>query len=141
MHLKTSRRRTQFDIGRTTHLDNLMLGRTITAMAQKVNVLLVDDLDGESEATETIRFGIDGRDLELDLSADNAAAMRETLRKYVDAARKTGSSKRGRASARQTVTDVDPKAVRAWAESQGIEVNSRGRIPAEVVEKYRAAGN
>jgi hypothetical protein len=113
----------------------------IPAMAQRVNVLLVDDLDGESEATETIRFGIDGRNLELDLSADNAEAMRETLRKYVDAARKTGTSSKGRASARRTVTDVDPKAVRAWAAANGHEVSSRGRIPAEVVEAYRAAGN
>jgi hypothetical protein len=112
----------------------------IPAMAQKVNVLLVDDLDGESEATETIRFGIDGRELELDLSTENATEMRETLRKYVDAARKTGSSKTGRASARRTVTDVDPKAVRAWAAANGREVSSRGRIPAEVVEAYRAAG-
>jgi uncharacterized protein (DUF4415 family) len=107
------------------HLDFAVETWIIPAMAQKVNVLLVDDLDGESEATETVRFGIDGRELELDLSADNAAAMRETLRKYVDAARKTGSSKTGRASARRTVT----------------EVSSRGRIPAEVVEAYRAAGN
>ncbi len=110
-------------------------------MAQKVNVLLVDDLDGESEATETVRFGIDGRDLELDLSADNAAAMREALGKYVDAARKTGSSKKGRAPARQNATDVDPKAVRAWAAANGHEVSPRGRIPASVVEQFRAAGN
>jgi Lsr2 len=118
-----------------------MLARTITAMAQKVKVLLVDDLDGECAADETVRFGLDGRDLELDLSAENAAEMRETLRKYVDGARKTGSSKKGRTSARQTVTDVDPKAVRAWAAANGREVSSRGRIPAEVVEAYRAAGN
>ena len=110
-------------------------------MAQKVNVLLVDDLDGQSAASETVRFGLDGRDLELDLSAENAAEMRETLRKYVDAARKTGFSKQGRASARRTATDADSKAVRAWAAANGREVSSRGRIPAEVVEAYRAAGN
>jgi nucleoid-associated protein Lsr2 len=123
------------------HLDFAAETWIIPAMAQKVNVLLVDDLDGESAADETVRFGLDGRDLELDLSAENATEMRETLRKYVDAARKTGSSKTGRASARRTVTDVDPKAVRAWAAANGREVSSRGRIPAEVVEAYRAAGN
>ena len=128
-------------IGHLAHLDFAAETWIIPGMAQKVNVLLVDDLDGESAADETVRFGLDGRDLELDLSADNAAAMRETLRKYVDAARKTGSSKTGRASTRRTVTDVDPKAVRAWAAANGREVSSRGRIPAEVVEAYRAAGN
>jgi hypothetical protein len=122
-------------------LDFAPTTRMITAMAQKVNVLLVDDLDGQSAASETVRFGLDGRDLELDLSAENAAEMRETLRKYVDAARKTGSSRQGRASSRRTATDVDSKAVRAWAAANGRVVSSRGRIPAEVVEAYRAAGN
>ncbi len=110
-------------------------------MAQKVNVLLVDDLDGQSAASETVHFGLDGRDLELDLSAENAAEMRETLRKYVDAARKTGSSKQGRASARRTASDVDPKAARRWADANGIEVSPRGRIPADVIQKFREAGN
>jgi nucleoid-associated protein Lsr2 len=110
------------------------------AMATKTNVLLVDDLS-EEPADTTVAFGLDGRDYEIDLTEANADELRETLRKYVDAARKTGSSKTGRASARRTVTDVDPKAVRAWAAANGREVSSRGRIPAEVVEAYRAAGN
>jgi hypothetical protein len=35
----------------------------------------------------------------------------------------------------------DPAAVRAWANGRGIEANARGRIKAEVVEQFRAAGN
>ena len=38
-------------------------------------------------------------------------------------------------------SQVDTKAVRAWAASNGIELSSRGRVPADVIEKYRAAGN
>jgi len=40
-------------------------------MAQKVIVALEDDLDG-SAADEMVRFGLDGADLEIDLSAKNA---------------------------------------------------------------------
>jgi len=29
--------------------------------------------------------------------------------------------------------------VRAWAKSQGLEVSDRGRVPREIVEKFRAA--
>ena len=41
--------------------------------AQKIQTLFIDDLDG-SEAEGTVRFGLDGADYEIDLSAKNAAA-------------------------------------------------------------------
>ncbi len=124
-------------MGHTAHLDFSADARKMLAMATKTNVMLVDDLSDEPADT-TVAFGLDGRDYEIDLTDANASELRETLRKYVDAARKTGTSKTGRASTRRTVTDVDPKAVRAWAAANGREVSSRGRIAAEVVEAYRA---
>ena len=56
-------------------------------MAQKVNVLLVDDIDG-SDADETIQFGLDGTHYEIDLNSDHAQELREQLSRYVKAARK-----------------------------------------------------
>ena len=56
-------------------------------MAQKVQVLLVDDLDG-SEATETVAFGLDGAAYEIDLSSGNAGKLRKELAHYVEHARK-----------------------------------------------------
>ena len=109
-------------------------------MATKTSVLLVDDLDGESPADTTVKFGIAGTDYEIDLSEAHASEMRDAFSRYVKAARKVGRSSRGRAAVRHT-TDVDPAAVRAWAKSQGIEVSPRGRIKADVVEQFRAAGN
>ena len=47
-------------------------------MAQKVNVLLVDDIDG-SDADETIEFGLDGTHYEIDLNSDHAQELREQL--------------------------------------------------------------
>lgn len=111
-------------------------------MAQKITVLLTDDIDG-GEASQTVRFGLDGASYELDLSDANAASLRDALAPYVTAGRRTGSQARrqARPQGRVTSTDYDPKAVRAWAASHKVEVPVRGRIPSAVIEQYRAAGN
>lgn len=115
-------------------------------MAQEVILKLVDDLDG-SEATETVLFGLDGESFEIDLSAKNAAALRKALDRYRGSARassagraSSGSGRRSRSKSRGR-GDVDPKAVRAWANEHGIEISTRGRIPTEVLEQYKANGN
>ena len=65
-------------------------------MAQKVNIVLVDDIDG-SEATETVSFGLDGTTYEIDLNDANAAALRDALATYVGHGRKVGAApRRGR---------------------------------------------
>jgi hypothetical protein len=106
-------------------------------MATKVLTTLQDDIDG-SDAAETIRFGLDGVEWEIDLSERNANRLRNSLSDFIAHGRKVGG-KRGRQLASSTQTDT--QAVRKWAQANGIEVNARGRIPAEVVERYRAAGN
>ena len=60
-------------------------------MAQKVQVTLVDDLDGSS-ADETLTFGLDGVAYEIDLSRSNAKKFRDSLNAYVGAARRSGPS-------------------------------------------------
>jgi hypothetical protein len=111
-------------------------------MAQKVQTLLIDDLDG-GEAESTVRFGLDGAEYEIDLSAKNAEALRKALARYVDAARRaSGSAARrpGRSGRRAaSASGPEPTAVREWAKSQGIEVKDRGRVPAELVVKFKAA--
>lgn len=108
-------------------------------MAQKVSVQLLDDLDG-GEAVETIVFALSGQSYEIDLSEKNAAKLRKALAPFVEAGRKQGGSRR--TPKRIAVPSSDrpnPVDVRAWAESQGIEVAARGRVPAEVVAKFQAA--
>src|SRR5687768_16900202 len=110
-------------------------------MARKVLLTMTDDLDGETTATETVEFSPDGRThYEIDLSEDNARQLRDTLARYTAVARKVGSTKTGRRSS-QSKTDVNPAAVRAWAKANDIPVNDRGRIKADVVEQFKAAGN
>ena len=58
-------------------------------MAQKITVELEADLDG-GPADETLRFGVDGSEYEIDLSKKNAAAFRKELAPFVEHARKPG---------------------------------------------------
>ena len=106
-------------------------------MAQKVTVVLEDDLTG-GPAEQTVRFAFEGADYEIDLSAKNAAAFGKQLAPYIEHARKAGrlsASRPGRTSTnRQRSGDI-----RAWAKEHGLAVSERGRIPASVAEQYHAA--
>ena len=107
-------------------------------MAQKVNIVLVDDIDG-SEATETVSFGLDGTSYEIDLNDKNAAALRDALAGYVGHARKVGAaSRRGRSRA-AAAGGPAPREIREWARSQGMDVPDRGRVSADVRAAYDAA--
>ena len=108
-------------------------------MAQKVNVILVDDIDG-SDAVETASFGLDGTQYEIDLNSDHAQELRGQLDRYVKAARKvTGSTGRTSRVRRTTDNDARNKEIRNWAREQHLDVNERGRIPADIVAQFEAA--
>ena len=106
-------------------------------MAQRVTVELEDDLDG-GRAAETVRFGLDGSEYEIDLSKKNATALRRQLTPYVEHARKAGRGQRRR-SGRATTSRARSGDIRAWAKDKGIAISERGRIPASIVEQYEAA--
>jgi hypothetical protein len=109
-------------------------------VAQKIQTLFIDDLDG-SAAEGTVRFGLDGAEYEIDLSAGHAKELRDALARYVDAARRVGGSARrpARGSRRGSAGGLDTTEIREWATAQGIEVKDRGRVPADLVAKFRAA--
>ncbi|NUP75848.1 MAG: Lsr2 family protein [Sinomonas sp.] len=111
-------------------------------MAQKVKIILVDDLDGGS-ADETVRFGLDGSSYEIDLSHENAAKLRDSLQSYVSVARKSSArgaqAPRSRATAGGGSRNSESAKIRQWARDNGYSVNSRGRIQAEIQEAYRKA--
>lgn len=107
-------------------------------MAKKTVVILSDDLDG-SEANETINFALDNTEFEIDLNESNAAELRQALERFSAVARKA-SSGRGRPAGRKSSgASVDTKAVRLWALDNGFQVNTRGRIQQDILEKYQAA--
>ncbi len=105
-------------------------------MAQRVNVILVDDLNGE-DAAETVTFGLDGVNYEIDLSDDNAARLRSVLSTYVEAGRKVGG--RRRKGQRGATGGTSASDIRQWARENGWDVPERGRVAAEVREAYAAA--
>ena len=108
-------------------------------MAQKTIVKMYDDLDGSEIDAEgkSVSFSFDGTSYEIDLSSKNVEEMREDLRVYVDKARKV--SNRRSSGSKAEPAPLDTRAVRAWAEEQGIEVSARGRLSSELIEQYRAA--
>lgn len=110
-------------------------------MAQKVTVSLIDDLDGD-RADETVEFGVDGKNYEIDLSSSNADKLRDALASYVAAARRPGGRRRsGGTNAavvarRPSVDREQNQAIRDWARKRGMKVSDRGRIPADVLDAY-----
>ena len=107
-------------------------------MAQKTLVILEDDLEG-GEAAETVSFSLDGVAYEIDLSAKNAAKLRDAMALYVGSARRVGGrASRGKAKVARS-GNARTADIREWARSTGLDVSERGRIPATIVEQYEKA--
>jgi hypothetical protein len=115
-------------------------------MAQRVEVSLVDDIDG-GEATATVRFGLDGTEYEIDLNDKNAGTLRGVLGEYAGHARVV-SGHRGAGRPRQTrhagqalgpraLSRNESRKIRAWARENGYDIKDRGRVPGDVVAKYQ----
>jgi hypothetical protein len=109
-------------------------------MAQRIQAYFIDDIDG-SEAEGTVRFGLDGTEYEIDLNTAHAKELRSTLTRYTQAARRSAGtgSRRARRERNAPADRPNSTEVRSWAREQGIEVKDRGRIPAEVIAKFRTA--
>ncbi|MEJ2863221.1 histone-like nucleoid-structuring protein Lsr2 [Actinomycetospora flava] len=128
-------------------------------MAQRTTVTVLDDLD-QSEADETVEFGLDGVRYEIDLTEKHATALCDALKDFVEHARRTGGRRRGsstgaagssragsgsrgglgdRAGGTTSVDREQNHAIRDWAPTQGMTISDRGRIPREVTEAYLRA--
>jgi hypothetical protein len=109
-------------------------------MAQKVQTLFVDDIDG-SDAEGTVRFGLDGTHYEIDLNADHAGELRSMLAPYAKAGRRvTGAARRtARSLGKAAANGFSTTEVRDWAKANGVVIKERGRVPAEVITQFRAA--
>jgi hypothetical protein len=108
-------------------------------MAQRIVTELTDDTNGKP-ADETVTFGLDGREFEIDLTSKNAAALRKAFDTYIKNGRHVGGRRPRGASPKAAASNgTDTKSVRQWANENGYNVSGRGRIPAEVTEAYKAA--
>ena len=107
-------------------------------MAQKIQTLFIDDIDG-GEAEGTVRFGLDGADFEIDLSAAHNEELHKAFETYIRHARKVGGASRRASRGHTGARAIDTAKVREWARENGHDIKDRGRVPADVVAKYQAA--
>jgi len=111
-------------------------------MAQRVQVILVCDLhEDETPGTETVTFALDGASYEIDVCESHGRDLRNSFARYVAAARRS-SGRPGRSGPRRQRRrggSGEAAQIREWARSQGLAVPERGRVPAELAEKYAAA--
>lgn len=105
---------------------------------------LVDDIDGTviDDGGETIRFALDGREFEIDLSDENARQLRAAFEPFIRAGRSVAPRLSVRAAGggrgRSRGGD-DLAAIREWANKNGYNVGDRGRIAASVRQAYETA--
>jgi Lsr2 len=121
--------------GRKSRTYCLIRQGILLLMAQRTIVSFIDDLDG-GEASQTVRFGLDGVEYEIDLSDENAAKLRTALAAYAEHGRKLSRSGRP-----YKLIKLGPSSqeLRAWAKSHGYDVPNRGRIPRSIQDAYEKA--
>ncbi|HEY6931924.1 MAG TPA: Lsr2 family protein [Marmoricola sp.] len=107
-------------------------------MAQKVNIVLVDDIDG-NDADETVSFSLDGKDYEIDLNSANAQQLRDALAPFIGHARRASGGRSGNRRRTRNDSGASAAEIREWARENGWDVPERGRVSAEVREAYAAA--
>lgn len=128
-------------------------------MAKRVIEILEDDL-GDGDAAGTLRFGLDGTWYEIDLSEKNTKRFNDAMKEFVENARRTGgkaggATKSGSSVKKSTAAPAKKAAatpsgtganqsgysnreIRDWARTQGIEVGSQGRLPADIIDQFVA---
>lgn len=119
-------------------------------MAKQTIVTVIDDLDETSEADETVDFGLDGREYEIDLTEEHASELRDALKRFVDAARRAGGGGRGPkphgrgnrsgsggGGSSEAPNKDEAAAIRAWVRENGGDIADRGRIPRKFLDAYR----
>lgn len=105
-------------------------------MAQKVNIIVTDDLDG-SEGASTYSFGLDSGSYEIDLTEKNRKKLEEALEPFLEAARRI--PRKGRSTTASSKSRGDATEIRTWAAANGHDLPSRGRIPKDVRAAYESA--
>jgi hypothetical protein len=113
-------------------------------MAQRVIVQLDCDMDNKSGAdVETVAFGFQGMNYELELCAKHRKNLHAALNDLVGSARRVSATRRSPGKARQPRASQreENAEIRAWATANGLKVSERGRIAADVIEQFNARGS
>lgn len=114
--------------------------RYLFDMAKKTLVQLVDDFSGEAiddGAGRTIRYAFEGAEYEIDLDNAHIEEFANALEPYVRASRRVAGRRKTTGGAPRRGARSETADIRDWAKSEGLQIAERGRIPAEIVERYR----
>lgn len=102
-----------------------------------------DDLDGSPGAVTTV-ITVNGIGIEIDLGDKSAKALTKALdvfwragspSEYVVTKRERGAPSKAKTNGRA----YDLAELRQWAETNGVKLPQRGRIPQAIVEQYLRA--
>lgn len=99
----------------------------------------IDDLDGTTEDVRAVTLTIDGTTWEIDLGPASRERLESAVAEFTEAGRRVKTPAGRRSAGKTPGSGVHGNAVRAWARENGHEVGDRGRIPAAILEAYRAA--
>jgi hypothetical protein len=103
----------------------------------------ISDLSGDSVDVQTVSFALNGTATEIDLTGAEYDTLAALLHPYIENGRRASidlnTPKRSRSSNGNGRGASDAKQIREWARTQGVEVPSKGRIPAAVREQYTTA--
>lgn len=107
-------------------------------MAKRTSTIVIDDVTGAELGADavTVTFALEGTAYEIDLAPSTVADLRVELAPFIEVARKVGRS--GRGSATSSAPTGEQSTARAWLREQGVDVPSRGRLSAELLDRYRA---
>ena len=115
-------------------------------MATVTRIVMTDDLDGSEDDVSTVHLALDKVSYEIDLSAANAARLREKLARFVDVATELKSKPAPHRGPRKSTPAISTRpdkeqsqAIREWARANGHKVSDRGRISAAIQEAFGAA--
>lgn len=112
-------------------------------MAKKTVEKFYSDLSGDEIDTPspTVAFTFDGVGYEVDLTEAERQTFADAVAPYVAVGRRAGRASGRSSSSRRSssASSVDAKAVREWAQEQGLDVPARGRVPSSLIEAYQSA--
>ncbi len=117
-------------------------------MAQRILTVLTCDLhEKDVDAVESVAFSVQGTSYEMDLCEPHLKKFNDSLATFTAGARSGGHSVRSTRRTRRTPrrrasangsAGSETRVIREWAVSHGHAISAKGRIPAHIVEQYRA---
>lgn len=117
-------------------------------MAQRTQVILTCDVhDGDADAVATVAFAVEGQAYECELCEAHLIEFREAMEIWSSHSRsvsrgrgaQSGGAGRGKSRRASSGEGHSTAEVREWARAQGMQVSSRGRVPAELHAAFEAA--